>query len=161
MDAISQTTFSNAFSWIKMFEFRLKFHWSLFPGVQLTIFQQWFRLSEPMMVSLPTHICVARPQWVKTIIGRVYLAFGGWYLLWSLFKVIVWLILDSVNFWTTRFVGKAFVFDYIGLQILQMFDHRINLFPHLLTQICEFIHSLHCNAILAFSHERFCAAVCA
>ena len=22
-------------------------------------------LSEPMMVSLPTHICVARPQWVK------------------------------------------------------------------------------------------------
>ena len=23
-------------------------------------------LSEPMMVSLPTHICVARPQWVKT-----------------------------------------------------------------------------------------------
>ena len=23
-------------------------------------------LSEPMMVSLPTHICVSRPQWVKT-----------------------------------------------------------------------------------------------
>ena len=43
MDAISQTTFSNAFSWMKMFEFRLKFHWSLFPRVQLTIFQQWFR----------------------------------------------------------------------------------------------------------------------
>ena len=44
MDAISQTTFSNAFSWMKMFEFRLKFHWSLFPMVQLTIFQHWFRL---------------------------------------------------------------------------------------------------------------------
>ena len=27
----------------KMFEFRLKFHWSLFPRVQLTIFQYWFR----------------------------------------------------------------------------------------------------------------------
>ena len=38
MDAISQTTFSSAFSWMKMFEFRLKFHWSLFLGVQL-IFQ--------------------------------------------------------------------------------------------------------------------------
>ena len=25
MDAVSQTTFSNAFSWMKMFEFRLKF----------------------------------------------------------------------------------------------------------------------------------------
>ena len=43
IDAISQTTFSNAFSWLKMFEFRLKFHWSLFPRVQLTISQQWFR----------------------------------------------------------------------------------------------------------------------
>ena len=39
MDAISQTTFSNAFSWMKMFEFRLK----LFPRVQLTIFHHWFR----------------------------------------------------------------------------------------------------------------------
>ena len=43
MDAISQTTLSNTFSWIKMFEFRLKFHWSLFPRVQLRIFQHWFR----------------------------------------------------------------------------------------------------------------------
>ena len=40
MDAISQTTFSNAFSWMKVFEFRLEFHWSLFPRVELTIFQQ-------------------------------------------------------------------------------------------------------------------------
>ena len=30
MDAISQTTLSKAFSWMKMFEFRLTFHWSLF-----------------------------------------------------------------------------------------------------------------------------------
>ena len=29
MDAISQTTFSSAFSWMKMFEFRFEFHWSL------------------------------------------------------------------------------------------------------------------------------------
>ena len=43
MDAISQTTFSNAFSWMKIIEFRLKFHWSLFPRVKLTILQQWFR----------------------------------------------------------------------------------------------------------------------
>ena len=39
MAAIFQTAFSNAFSWMKMFEFRLKFHWSLFLKVQLTIFQ--------------------------------------------------------------------------------------------------------------------------
>ena len=43
MDAISQTTFSSAFSWIKMFEFQLKFHWSLFLRVQLTLFHHWFR----------------------------------------------------------------------------------------------------------------------
>ena len=43
MNAISQTTFSNAFSWMKSFEFRLNFHWSLFLRVQSTIFQHWFR----------------------------------------------------------------------------------------------------------------------
>ena len=43
MAAIFQMTFSNAFSWMKMFKFRLRFHWSLFPRVQLTIFQHWFR----------------------------------------------------------------------------------------------------------------------
>ena len=43
MAAIFQTTFSNACSWIKMYWFRLRFHWSLFPWVELTIFQHWFR----------------------------------------------------------------------------------------------------------------------
>ena len=43
MDDISQTTFSNEFSWMKMHEYRLKFHWSLFLRVLLTIFQHWFR----------------------------------------------------------------------------------------------------------------------
>ena len=37
MAAVSQTTFSNAFSWLKILEFRLRFHWSLFLRVQLTI----------------------------------------------------------------------------------------------------------------------------
>ena len=43
MAAISQMTLSNAFSWMKIYEFWLKFHWSLFVRVQLTIFQHWFR----------------------------------------------------------------------------------------------------------------------
>ena len=43
IDAISQTTFSNAFSWMKMYEFHLWFHWSLFPRFELPIFQHWFR----------------------------------------------------------------------------------------------------------------------
>ena len=41
--AISQMTFSTAFSWMKMYEFRLECCWSLFLGVELTIFQHWFR----------------------------------------------------------------------------------------------------------------------
>ena len=43
MAAIFQTAFSHAFSWMKMIEFRLRFHWSLFPRVKLTIFQHVFR----------------------------------------------------------------------------------------------------------------------
>ena len=42
MDGISQTTFSSAFSWMKMFEFQLKFQWHLFLRVQSIIFQHWF-----------------------------------------------------------------------------------------------------------------------
>ena len=42
-DAILLTTFSNAFSWLKLFQFSLLFHWSLFPRVQLTIYHGWFR----------------------------------------------------------------------------------------------------------------------
>ena len=37
-----QTTFSNVSS-MKVFEFRLQFHWSLFPRVQLIVSQHWFR----------------------------------------------------------------------------------------------------------------------
>ena len=38
----SITTFSKAFSWMEMYKFRTRFHWNLFPRVQLIIFQHWF-----------------------------------------------------------------------------------------------------------------------
>ena len=38
-----QTTFSNAFFFNENFVFWLKFHWKLFPWVQLMIFHHWFR----------------------------------------------------------------------------------------------------------------------
>ena len=41
--AISKTTFSNVFSWMKIYEFRSRFHWSLFLRFELTISQHWFR----------------------------------------------------------------------------------------------------------------------
>ena len=43
VDAISQPTFWNAFSWMKIYKFRLRYHCFFFLRVQLTIFQHWFR----------------------------------------------------------------------------------------------------------------------
>ena len=39
MATFIQMTYSIAFSWIKMYEFWLRFHWGLFLRVQLTMFQ--------------------------------------------------------------------------------------------------------------------------
>ena len=103
MSAIFQTTFWNAFSWMKMYEFRLRFLWSLFLRVQSTISQPlvqimaWCRsgdkpLSESMMVSLLAHICVTRAQWVKqnpTVLHTIFLRFYEWNsytMYFSLFK---------------------------------------------------------------------------
>ena len=75
MAAIFQATVSNTCSWINVCWFQLKFHWCLFPWVQLTItalFQimAWHwpgdkPLSEPKMIIWLTHICGTWPQWVK------------------------------------------------------------------------------------------------
>ena len=75
MAAILQTMFSNAFSSMKIYEFRLKCNWSLFLGVQLTIFQHWFKWwigaahatshhLNQCWPSLLMHICVSRPPWI-------------------------------------------------------------------------------------------------
>ena len=37
INAVLQKTFLSAFSWLKMYESRLRFHWSLFLRVQLTL----------------------------------------------------------------------------------------------------------------------------
>ena len=65
-----------------MLEFRLTFHWSLFlRGLinnipALVQIMDWRRrgdkpLSGPMMVRLPTHICVTLPQWVQGNINSI------------------------------------------------------------------------------------------
>ena len=43
MAAIFKTTFSSAFSWMKIIVFWLQFHWNMFLGVQLTLFHHWSR----------------------------------------------------------------------------------------------------------------------
>ena len=81
MAAIFQRAFSNAFSWKKMYHFRLIFHWRLFTRVQLTLFQLWFRwwysngqvtshYLNQWRPSLLMHICFTWPQWVNTVRSR-------------------------------------------------------------------------------------------
>ena len=76
-----QTTFSVAFSWVKIVEFRLKFHWNTFPGVQLTISQHWFRYwlgadqatshyLDQWWPSLLTHIFGTKGRWVNILRTR-------------------------------------------------------------------------------------------
>ena len=86
MAAVSQTTLSNSFSWMKMLKFRWRFHSNLFLGVQLTISVQimaWRRsgdkpLYETMMVSLLTHLCITRPQWDKPQLHDINIVFMGY-----------------------------------------------------------------------------------
>ena len=59
MAANPQTTFSNAFSLMKMYWFRLRL------GANQTTGHS---LSEPITVSLLTHVCVTRLQWVKMFV---------------------------------------------------------------------------------------------
>ena len=78
MAVIFQTIYSNAFSWMKMNELRLRFHWKLFPRVKIknipsmVHIMAWRQpgdkpLSEAMMISLLTHISVTGPQWVNNL----------------------------------------------------------------------------------------------
>ena len=65
IDDTLQTTFSNAFSWMKIAIFLSEFHWNLFPRVQLTshYLTQWWPSSQ-------THICITWSQWVNTLSDR-------------------------------------------------------------------------------------------
>ena len=58
-------------------------------------------LSEPMMVSLPTHICVTRPQWVKENFDKIRLSNLQFY---SSQAVGQWDMLSSDAGW----VGQAY-----------------------------------------------------
>ena len=70
MAAIFHATFSNAYLFVEMYTFRSRFHRSLYISALVQI-MAWRRqgdkpLSEPIMVSLLTHICVTRPQLLKS-----------------------------------------------------------------------------------------------
>ena len=79
MAAILQTTFSNAFSWMKNFVFRFEFPWSSSLMVQLAMSQHWFKYwlgteqatshyLNQCWPSSPMHICgITRVRWVNSL----------------------------------------------------------------------------------------------
>ena len=85
MATILQTMFSNAFSWNKNVWILLKISLKFAPKGQINnipslvqiMAWHWLGnkpLSEPMMISLLTHICVAWPQWVN---WQLHFTFNG------------------------------------------------------------------------------------
>ena len=69
---------------MKMFEFLIKFPWSLFPMVQLTIFQHWFRLWLGAVQATSHYL----NQWL--LILRIYASLG----------------LNELTNWTQRFTSE-------------------------------------------------------
>ena len=69
-------------------------------------------LSEPMMVVLPTHICVTRPQWVKRAIDVIWVRIVCIILWWNIIchGLILWKInlslLWKLIFWKPTTVGS-------------------------------------------------------
>ena len=64
---VSQTIFSNAISWVKIYELRLRFHCRLFLRFELTIFQHWFR------------------QWLGTDQATSHLLDQWWLIYWRIY----------------------------------------------------------------------------
>ena len=85
----------NAFSWMKTYEFRLRFYWSLFTRMIPALVQimAWCwpgdkSLSEPVMISLLTHKCITCPQWVNSLWNSGF--FGNlWYLNKTRSKLVI------------------------------------------------------------------------
>ena len=139
MAAISQTTFSSAFSWMKKFEFWLTCYWSLFLRVQLTIIQP---LSEPML----------------TRITDAYMGHKGGEFLW-------WQVnIGSSNGWCRQAaIARANVDPYLcrrivslGHNMLQGFLKACGLFRVKLLHIIEINDSILKKSYLSISKIQRC-----
>ena len=62
---ISQTALSITFSWMKVHEFRLRFHWRLVLRFEIKNIPA---LVQKMTRRRLTHMCVTRPKWVNVVI---------------------------------------------------------------------------------------------
>ena len=124
MTDILQTTFSNAYTWMKIYKFRwknsLKFVlYGLINNIPALVqIMAWCRsggkpISDLMMVSLLTHICVTRPQWVNVLLpASIYNAASHKQ--------------SRANYW--RCVLQGYIVCYHNVKsILHCFAHILNL----------------------------------
>ena len=150
MAAISQTMFSNAFSWMKIYKFRLGFHWSLFPRVQLTISQHWFRLWLDAVQATSNYL----NQW-WLVYRRIYASFGLNELnAWVYVKALIFrfaLSLKSPTDKTRAVWSKSFVFFW------ELHHHWYRLFTRMLLGDIFPTFTYHCVITLCYTKikQRF------
>ena len=105
---------------MKLYEFRLKFHWSLF----LRVHKQYSNigsdnglapgdkpLTEPKMVSLVTHIRITRPQWVN-LCGAVPVYACVCYHFDTQFPRMLWRQIDCTITKSYVFTKRLWYFDF-------------------------------------------------
>ena len=132
MAAISQTMFSDAFLWMGSFAFWLKFHWSLFLRVQLTVFHHWFRwwlgagqatshYLNQWWLTFTDHICVTRPQWVINSLRS-----GEWWNIYvSLNWAIIWTDADILSIGPSLHEGPI---DIMSASVQTKKAHEMNVY---------------------------------
>ena len=85
MAAIFQTTISNAFSWMRMYKFRSRFHWSLLQTVPLILFQHWFR------------------QWLGADQATSHYLNQWWLVHWRIYASLG---LNEITHWALEYINK-------------------------------------------------------
>ena len=98
MATIYQTTFSNSFSWMKTYTFRLRFYRNLKPKVQLTIFQHLFRQWLGAVHAISHYL----NQW-RLVYWRIYASLGLSELRWQITKSIARGLIKMSSSWLVKF----------------------------------------------------------
>ena len=92
MAAISQTMLSNAFSWMKMYEFRLRFHWSLFLGFQYSSIGSdnslaLFRRQAIIWMQVLTYLLAWWQRFMLAYDYTTYILFMWWKIMISMYRL--------------------------------------------------------------------------
>ena len=134
---------------MKMYEFQLKCNWSLL-GTQLALvhIMAWRQsgnkpLSEPMMVSLLTHICIAQPQRVNKQF-QIYLLHLNVKILWQKIHAKIFLCKLSSIFWSVCLYHCLSYFQH-GFQSRWRVMFRKNSHSNLVTMAISLHYECQCQ----------------